>query len=367
MKQPCLVLTLMLFGVSLAFAQTPTGSSPKKPMADAQTDSKPKFKAIWEPVSYKEDLNLFYVHFISKDEGWVTGAAGTILHTKDAGANWTAQLGGDPHAQGGDIKYAFILDPKHAWAQAVTTLFRTTDGESWQQVTGDVRGNVDFVSELKGFRTNGGKIFATQDGGSKWQEVFTCRAKMEVQGLTHESSCDLSVLTFPTPTVGYGMGAARITVKTEDGGASWRVVVGPEEPGDQRVFNAFFLDANTGYQVRVNVLYRTTDGGDSWQGVIAKLSDGLPAVQFADHAVGWSILGTTWAYTVDGGKHWTTRTLQLPTGVTAFSLPAPDRGYVVGEHGMIYRYRVVPIEYTSKGMFQAPMMPGGSTTPSSPQ
>jgi len=360
MKQSSLLLTLMLFATSLAFAQTPAGSSPKKPMAAGQSDSKPKFKAIWEPVSYKEDLNLFYVHFISKDEGWVTGAAGTILHTKDAGANWSAQLGGDPHAQGGDIKNAFILDSKHAWAQTWNGLFRTTDGESWQQVTGDIRGNVDFVSETKGFLTYGGKILATQDGGSKWQEVFTCRAKMEVQGLTHESDCGLAVLTFATPTAGYAMGDARITVKTQDGGASWSVLVGPEEPGDQRVFNAFFLDANTGYELRTNVLYRTTDGGQSWQGVIAKLSDRYPTVQFADHTVGWSILGNTWAYTVDGGKHWTTRTLQLPAGVNAFSLPTPDRGYVVGDHGMIYRYRVVPIEYTAKGMVEAPMMPVAS-------
>ena len=360
MKQFSLVLTLMLFGISLAFAQTPAGSHPKKSTAAVPTDSKPKFKAIWEPVSYKEDLSLHYVHFISKEEGWVTGAAGTILHTSDGGANWTAQLGGDPHAEGADLIYAFILDPKHAWAQAWNILFRTTDGESWQQVPGDIRGNVDFVSELKGFRTYGGKIFATEDGGNKWQEVFTCRAKMEVQGLTHESECGLRVLTFPTSTVGYAMGEARVTVKTEDSGASWNVLVGPEEPGNQRVDNAFFLDANTGFQVRGNVLYRTTDGGQSYQGVIAKLSDAYPTVQFAGHTVGWSILGNTWAYTVDGGKHWTTRPLQLPTGVTAFSLPTPDRGYAVGDHGMIYRYRVVPIDYTSKGMLAAPVMPGGS-------
>jgi len=363
MKQSISILALLFVAVSLALAQTPP---PKKSTAAAQTDSKPKFKAIWEPVNYKEDLALFYVHFISKEEGWVTGAAGTILHTSDGGANWTAQLGGDPHAQGGELKYAFILDSKHGWAQTWNGLFRTTDGESWQQLTGDIRGKVDFVSEQKGFRaTYDGKIFATQDGGSNWREVFTCRAKMEVQGLTQESGCNLEVLTFPTSTVGYAMGTARVTAKTEDGGASWHVLVGPEEPGDQRVFNAFFLDATTGFEVRTNVLYRTTDGGQSWQGVIAQLSGGYPNVQFADRSVGWSILGTTWAYTVDGGKHWTTRTLRLPTGVSAFSLPTPDRGYVVGDHGMIYRYRVVPIDYPSKG-FEAPMMPAGSATQTSP-
>jgi len=328
--------------------------------AAAQSDAKPKFKAIWEPVNYKEDLNLIYVHFISKDEGWVTGAAGTILHTSDGGANWTAQLGGDPHAQGDEIRYIFSLDSKHAWAQTWNILFRTTDGDSWQQVPGDIRGYVEFVSQLKGFRTYAGKIFASQDGGFKWREVYTCRAKMETQGLTHESDCGLILLTFPTPTVGYGMGDARITAKTEDGGASWKVIVGPEEPGDQRVTDAFFLDATTGYQVRQTELYRTTDGAQSWQGVIAKLSSGHPTAQFADHMVGWSILGNTWAYTMDGGKRWTTRTLQFPAGVNAFSLPTPDRGYVVGDHGMIYRYRVVPLDYKAKGMLDAPLMPSNS-------
>jgi hypothetical protein len=28
----------------------------------------------------------------------------------------------------------------------------------------------------------------------------------------------------------------------------------------------------------------------------------------------------------------------------------------VGKHGMVYRYRVVPIEYTAKGMIAAPFI-----------
>jgi hypothetical protein len=28
----------------------------------------------------------------------------------------------------------------------------------------------------------------------------------------------------------------------------------------------------------------------------------------------------------------------------------------VGEHGMVYRYRVVPVEYTTKDMLAAPIM-----------
>ena len=32
-----------------------------------------KYKAIWEPVNVKEDLKLFSVHFVSRDEGLVAG------------------------------------------------------------------------------------------------------------------------------------------------------------------------------------------------------------------------------------------------------------------------------------------------------
>jgi hypothetical protein len=32
---------------------------------------------------------------------------------------------------------------------------------------------------------------------------------------------------------------------------------------------------------------------------------------------------------------------------------------VVGEHGMIFRYRIVPADYMVRGMIDAPVMGGG--------
>ena len=356
-------LTLFFVGVVWcacgAAGQTPQPRA-TRPSAAAKNVA-PRFKAIWEPVNYKEDISLSDVYFVSKEEGWVSGAAGTILHTKDGGNSWTAQLGGDPHAEGKELKHLFFADATHGWAQAWNTLFRTTDGESWQQVNGDIRGDVFFVSHMKGFRAYAGKIFATTDGGDNWKEIFTCHAKMEVQGLTQEKNCDLETIHFPTPRVGYAMYDGRITAKTEDSGETWNVLVGPEMPGDQRVFWTYFVDANTGYETRPPKLFKTTDGGQTWQGVIAQLEQGYPKVKFADRDVGWSILGGTWAYTVDG-KRWTSRQVHFPTRVLSFCLPTRDRGYVVGDHGMIYRYRIVPIDYTAKGMIDAAMMPATPAT-----
>ena len=362
MKRPVAVVVVLAGCLAAAFPQAEhhkvTANPAPRPAA------RPNFKAIWEPVNYKEDLHLYDVYFVSKDEGWVTGAAGTVLHTRDGGTTWTAELGGDPQAKGEEIKHVFFVDPTHGWVQAWNTMFRTTDGQSWQQVGDDIRGDVFFVSEAKGFRSYGGKIFATQDGGNTWKEVLTCRAKMEVQGLTQEKGCDVWSLSFPSPKVGYGMGEARILAKTEDGGATWNVRVGPEEPNDQRVFDVFFLDENTGYHVRSGSrLFRTRDGGQSWQGVVASLEHGYPRVKFVDREVGWSCLGRTWAYSVDRGEHWTARQVHFPTEVEAFSLPTRDRGYVVGDHGMIYRYRIVPIDYKDKGSIDAAIMPSSPQVP----
>ena len=50
------------------------------------------------------------------------------------------------------------------------------------------------------------------------------------------------------------------------------------------------------------------------------------------------------------------RKIAFPASVKAFTFAGKDNGYVVGEHGMVYRYHVVPIDYMAKGMLDAPMM-----------
>jgi photosystem II stability/assembly factor-like uncharacterized protein len=121
----------------------------------------------------------------------------------------------------------------------------------------------------------------------------------------------------------------------------------------------FFLDENTGY-VRIGypdtgTLYRTADAGNTWARVAA--SPGVRML-FADREVGWSFHYDKLSFTTSGGKTWTSRTFTFPASVGTFALPSRHRAYVAGSHGMIYRYSVVPVAYKSKGMLDAPMMPG---------
>ena len=118
----------------------------------------------------------------------------------------------------------------------------------------------------------------------------------------------------------------------------------------------FFVDENTGF-ISAEQAYETTDGGQTWTGITA--SSWRPLyLRFADPEVGWAVNDKKVTFTTDGGNRWSSREYPFPTEVEALSLPRRDRGYVVGDHGMIYRYRIVPADYVAKGLIPAPLLSG---------
>ena len=48
--------------------------------------------------------------------------------------------------------------------------------------------------------------------------------------------------------------------------------------------------------------------------------------------------------------------MRFPARVYGFSLPRRDRGYAVGDHGMVFRYRVVPVSYAAPNALDAPIV-----------
>jgi len=80
-------------------------------------------------------------------------------------------------------------------------------------------------------------------------------------------------------------------------------------------------------------------------------------IRFADPEVGWSFQYRKFSYSTDGGKRWNSREVQFPQPVRAFSMPNRSLAYVVGDHGMIYRYRAVEGASAPKRAIPAPSMP----------
>jgi photosystem II stability/assembly factor-like uncharacterized protein len=350
-------------------------AAPAKKPAAAAAAPQPKFKGIWEPANYPEDIEFISAYFVSGDEGWVSGGVGNnyvrggvILHTADGGDHWDVQYGDSQSADGAPQKLHF-LSPRQGWALGPDhSLLHTRDGKHWILAgTVPYRNNFDdytFTSETHGVGQSEGSISITNDGGKTWKEVFACPViKVRVNGLTRDSNCFFRRLQFVTSTLGYAIGGASeddktmVLAKTTDGGATWSLTV---SPGNGSPWDCFFIDEQLGFETENDSgnyhLYQTTDGGVTWNGIPA--APGLHMkLQFADPEVAWTLPdGRTMTFTSDGGSRWTSRQFAFPEYVEAFSLPRRDRAYVVGKHGMVYRYRVVPSDYTAKGMLDGPPM-----------
>jgi photosystem II stability/assembly factor-like uncharacterized protein len=329
----------------------------------------PQFKGIFEAISYPEDITLYDTFFVTADVGWIAGGTvnligGVILHTRDGGTTWTVQHG-DPQSADPAVKSLRFLDEKTGWAISKDRILHTRDGETWI-LSGTLHDNyVDymFTSPTRGvYLGPNGDVHRTDNGGRSWQPAGQCAARVEVKGLTRSVRCYWSRLQFVTPTVGYAVGYSYdapdfvFVAKTVDGGAAWTITAAPVTG---KAEDAVFLDENTGY-VRVGYwdsgqLFKTEDGGQTWTGMAASPGQGLA---FADPEVGWAFGVNKLSFTTDGGRRWNSRTFAFPAEVTAFSLPRRDRGYVVGTHGMIYRYRIVPAAENVAKSIAAPLMPG---------
>jgi len=357
-----------------AFAQAPRkpAATAKKGVgsAAASQKSEPKFKAIWEPVNVKQDLELSSVHFISPEEGWVAGGStsmkgGVIFHTADAGANWELQLG-DPQSSDRSYRDLQFLGGTPGWAVQSTGVgdhkLLRLDGKEWKEAgtVAQHRGDYRFISAEVGFVTSSRGIMRTDDGGRQWKAVHPCQMTVEVNGLSRNLTCEFAKLFFLNDRMGWAIsnaGPARagfVIARTQDGGATWEssVVLPGEDPREGSIG---FTDENHGALLTGGKFFYTADGGKTWTGATGEIG-GKPKIEFAGANVGWAIRYRQMSYTVDGGHHWLSRDIAFPASVEAFSLVRPDSGYAVGEHGMVYRYRVVPIEYTSKGMLAAPVM-----------
>lgn len=359
--------------VALTVLVSPAGA--QTPPAGVKAASAPRLKGIWEPVNYGEDLALLDVFFVTPETGYVGGAGGTILKTTDSGRTWTALLGGDPQSEEDAIKQLWFVSPTVGWAvQAASqaNLFRTTDGETWQRVS-QLPQNYDdvaFWTADDGLYVDDKRIFRTSNGGRTWTPVFDCAARVEVNGLSRNLRCNLTYVSVASGSVAYVAGSTigsnvavgaeiGLVAKTTDGGATWTVLTTPytgSASGDNSDIS--FLDENTGY-VRFGhqdsgQLFKTSDGGATWVGMTGSPGSSMA---FADPEVGWCMSYSKLTYTADGGKRWSSRQISFPVSPNAFSLPRRDRAYAVGDHGMIYRYSVVPETEAVARSLPAPAMP----------
>jgi photosystem II stability/assembly factor-like uncharacterized protein len=353
---------------ALAFGQPKKGAS-----KDAATPA-PKWKAIWEPVPFNKDIELRAISCIGPETCYVAGRKSTILFTSDGGKTWTAQLGGDPEATDDDLTEVFFLDPKHGWV--LTTggrVMGTTDGSSWAELAKapSTARAIWFISPTVGFLADSGDsqtqshLNRTENGGKSWTRGYPCSVDAIVGGLARKLGCSVRKIQFVSPSVGFMGGGASMDMGTDtasfsrtiDGGTTWTHSVIPDTK--HKVDSIHFWSEKDGLVLLASgMTYWTADGGATWTGSASPPSwRSFYASAEGKMLVGVGQIGRHIGYSFNGGRSFSSRPTNLPTEVNDVTFPDATHGYMVGRHGMVYRYRIVPIDYTSQGMFAAAAPP----------
>ncbi len=275
------------------------------------------------------------VWFTDADNGWVVGNVGLegLLHTTDGGRSWTAQ---DGPAGGYSLNDLEFVDGQQGWAVgAGGAILHTSDGATWRPQdsgTGRSLTALSFADAWHGWAGDDvGYLHRTTDGGATWA------------GLGRVAPGAIEALEFLDATTGW-LGAVgpdgyhTDLYKTTDGGASWQES-GLLMEGSTR--DLFFLDAQHGWFL-VSIasgpwwgvpsagVYRTTDGGSSWQ-YLAGGGTAPSRIQFVTPDLGW-IAGSEIYITTDGGVTWTG---QATGGYSGLHFVSHTRGWGVGSNGRI--------------------------------
>ena len=83
----------------------------------------------WEKRNAGFDNNLFGIHFLDANTGWLCGQEGLVLHTSDGGETWVQQTTGSED----DLHDIVFVDAMVGWAVgAYNSILHTTDGgKTW--------------------------------------------------------------------------------------------------------------------------------------------------------------------------------------------------------------------------------------------
>jgi photosystem II stability/assembly factor-like uncharacterized protein len=349
-----LVLVLALGSVFVVqLARRPATQATPAPTAAATTTPAPKTTAASTPTPAATATTapsavpispISALWMSDATTGWARTTTHLMLHTTDGGKSWqdvtppypsgiSAQLPSAFASLSGSMAWVAVSEKQQPNGTYPTLVFRTSDGgHTWQEAMLPASylgvSQVQFVNAQDGWvlaSFGGGAagsqavdLFRSTDGGQTWSLV--ARAPGTIPSVGQKSG--MGWVSATTGWITGSIAAAQNTVwlyRTQDGGVSWQPQSLPL-PSLQAVITTqppVFFSATEGllpvtfYNGKGTSLdiYATHDGGANWSSstllsTTGNIWDFLTAQQ------GWVVgaNGTTLNETSDAGQHWTSIT-----------------------------------------------------------
>ncbi len=183
----------------------------------------------------------------------------------------------------------------------VTTRLPIATTSPWQEVALSTEANpldIAFSDETHGFLVGTNRlILETNDGGQTWQE--------QQLDLSNEENFRLISIDFQGDE-GWIAGQPSLIMHTTDSGKNWtRLFLGSQLPGDPYLITTLGTDSAE-LVTTAGAVYRTTDGGENWEGKVNDASGGVRDLRrTADGGyVSVSSLGNFFATLESGQSEW---------------------------------------------------------------
>lgn len=308
-------------------------------------------QGTWERIDSPTDNFLKSIYFVDSLYGWAVGNSGTIIHTSDGGDSWIIQDSKTIN----EIVDVFFLNRNLGWASEWnytnvpfgTLLLKTTDaGLNWTAepyrednlfIT-----NILFIDSLNGWM--GGiphALVRTTDGEVNWEQAH-------IDTMTFAFFPVLNI-QFYNSHYGYACGGrfdiAGVIWRTTNGGDSWTPIdplyAPPDEIWQMHFFDSLNVIGVGGDPDQFGVGFiKTSDGGESWNYNEIGIFGTAKAVSFRTGSEGWAPIpqAHSLVYTLDSAKTWTE--VYAPDSSAIYDLIFPDslHGFAVGEEGAILKY-----------------------------
>jgi len=309
-------------------------------------------QGTWERIESPTDQLLTSVWFVDSLYGWAVGDSGTIIHTTNAGIDWSFQNSNSENR----IADVFFLNRNLGWAPSWnssgfpfgTIILNTTDGgENWYSEP--YREDNIFIQcilyldSLTGWM--GGKPHAlvkTTDGGINWQQAEIDSALFAFFPVVN--------INFYDSLYGFACGGAfeyaGIVWKTTNSGDNWQVMDPAFAAADPiqeiHIFDSLnVLGISGDFELFGVGVIRTSDGGNFWD----YENLGMPGVgfdlDFRNEREAWCPLGSQqkFIYSLNSGLTW--KQIPTPDSSEIFDVIFPDslHGFAVGREGAILKYK----------------------------
>jgi len=240
------------------------------------------FAQNWQLQNSNQSNQLKGIQMISPTEGWACGDAGTMLHTDNAGVNWSLLT-----LTGSDLHQLVFKDP----------------------ITGIVVGD-------------NGTIFTTTNGGTNWI-VKSSNTSAQLRGAAYAGG-----------SIFYGVGDDGAAIKSTDDGNTWTAL---NSGTTERLLCVSAVDQNVWVGARNGLMLFSNNGGTTFTSMSNPATDDIKDIQFINGSIGFAAgSNSSFMYTSNGGTNWTSRSAGIQVGLNGLHFVNQDQGWVVGGAGTLY-------------------------------